>query len=536
LHNNNQKFLPQSLAGPVLLLIGSLGLFAQTNVLVNRYDPFSQGAATNERILTPARVNSSSFGKVFSYYIDGASYAQPLYVSNVEIVGQGTHNVVYVVTMNDKVYAFDAERAGAPLWMRDLADERKGITPAPIVDVTNDNDLNIVGNAGIESTPVIDLTSQSLYLVARTKESGHHFQRLYRLDLRDGKDLTPPAIIEASVKGTAKDAAGGMVRFDPRVANQRPALALTNGTVVIAWASHEDIGPYHGWIMAYDAKDLHQTGVLCITPDTDEGGIWQSGRGPAVGENGALYFETGNGGWDGQKNFGSSVIKVTSTSNGLSVDDYFTPHNYQELNRRDTDVGSTGPLLLPAMNLLVCGDKKGDVFLLRPDHLGHLSSKDAGVVQRVPLNAGRVMAGPAFWDGPSGPTLFLWNESGVPVALRFHAGVLQPAPVLKGSVASHGSPGGALTVSADGHAGGSGIVWAVVGHSGSADHGNVPGALHAFAADSLKELWNSEQNATRDRLGTLVKFVPPLVVAGRVYVPSYDNSVQVYAPLAAASR
>ncbi|MEO7275610.1 MAG: pyrrolo-quinoline quinone, partial [Vicinamibacterales bacterium] len=256
---------------------------------MNRYDPATSGGITTETTLTTANVTGASFGKLYSYYVDGAVHAQPLYVESVRMDGSGMHNVLFVATMSDKVYAFDADRAGPPLWLRDLTDERAGVTPVPIVDITGRNDLNVVGTVGIQGTPVIDPATRSIYLVARTKERGRYVQRLHALDLTNGRDRKPPMTIEAAVRGTAADAVGGLVHINPKMGNQRPALALVNGAVIIAWASHEDIQPYHGWVMAYDAATLKQTGVFCVTPDGQEGGIWQSGRGPAIDASGAIY-------------------------------------------------------------------------------------------------------------------------------------------------------------------------------------------------------------------------------------------------------
>ena len=511
----------------------AMSMAAQVSSLVNRYDQFTTGSNTHETVLNSTNVNAAEFGKLFSYYVDGSVYAQPLYVSALNMPGHGVHNVLYVATMNDKVYAFDADRSGPPLWMRDFTDEMAGVTPVPITDITNDNDLNLVGNVGIESTPVIerfpgDSGAGAIYLVARTKEHGSYVQRVHKLGLTDGKNLAPPVVVEASVKGSAADAVDGMVRFDPRAGNQRPPLVLVNGTLVISWASHEDLRPYHGWIITYDAASLRQTGVFCVTPDTADGGIWQSGRGPAVDTSGGIYFETGNGGWDGKRNFGESVLKLKTGAGGLKVEDFYTPHNYDSLNERDADLGSTGPLLIPGTHLLICGNKEGAVFILDCDKLGGSTATDSGAVQTLALNGGRIMAGPAFWDGSSGPVLFLWSETDFPKAFRWTGHSLESAPFAKGTVASHGSPGGVLSVSSDGKKAGSGVLWATVSYGRSADHGNAPGVLHAFDAETLKELWNSEKRPERDRLGTLVKFVPPLVIGGKVFVPSYDNYVQVY--------
>jgi len=524
-----------SFRAPALALCFAYCAAGQPDVLVNRYDSGVTGADTHETVLNVSNVNPAHFGKLYSYYVDGAVFAQPLYVSRLTFPGRGAINALFVATMNDRVYAFDADRPGPPLWMRDLTDELHGVTPVPVVDITNNPELNIVGNAGIESTPVIDRAASALFLLARTKENGQYFQRLHKLDLRTGADLLPPATVEAAVKSSARDAVDGVLRFNPRAGNQRAALVLAEGQVVIAWASHEDIRPYHGWIMAYDARTLHQTGALCTSPDGGEGGIWQSGRPPAVDAAGNVYFEVGNGSWNGERDFGNSVLKLHVGANGIAIADFFTPHDWEELNRRDADLGSTGPLLVPGTRFLIAGSKDGTLYLFDRDHLGKLTATDSAVLQRIAVEGGRPLAGPAYWNAPAGGTLYLWCDADVLKAFRFDGKQLSPAPVAKGAVQSKGSPGGALTVSADGSRSGTGLVWAALTNGKSADHGNAPGILRAYNAETLEELWNSEQQRRRDRLGTLVKFVPPLVIAGKVYVPNFDNAVNVYGILPAGN-
>jgi outer membrane protein assembly factor BamB len=506
---------------PILLaLLSALSLAAQP-VLMNRYDQATTGTNPHETKLNTANVASAGFGRLYSYYVDGAVYAQPLYVPS-------PRNVVFIATMTDKVYAFDADKPGPPLWLRDLTNELAGVTPVPVIDITNRNDLNLLGTAGILGTPVIDLAANALYLVARTKESGRYVQRIHRLDVRTGKDQIPPTEIEAAVQGSAADAVNGMVRFDPKLGNQRPALALVHGMVIVSWASHEDIQPYHGWVMAYDAATLKQAAVFCVAPDGPMGGIWQSGRGPAVDAAGNIYFETGNGHFDGKRNFGTSLIKLSLGKSGFAVDDFFTPHDFEALNDRDTDLGSTGPMLIPGTSLLLCGNKKGILYLIDSRNLGRISPEDKGILQSVEVKGGRDLAGPAYWDGPAGPAIYLWTEADVLKGFRFDGSRLDPVPFAKGDAASKGSPGGALTVSSDGKKPGTGIAWAMLTNGKSADHGNAPGILYAYAAETLRQLWNSERTPKRDRLGTLVKFVPPLVAGGKVYAPNYDNAVNVY--------
>jgi outer membrane protein assembly factor BamB len=501
---------------------------AQLRVVTNRYDNSRTGANLSEHVLHTHNVNPAQFGRLFSYQVDGAVFAQPLYLPSVKVTGHGVHSVVYVATMNDRVYAFDADSAGEPLWTRDFTNAAAGITPVPIVDITHDDNLNIVGNVGILGTPVIDESSHLMYLVARTKENGTYVQRLHALDVRDGKDGIPPVVIEASVQGSASDSVDGTLRFNPMTNSQRPALTLTHNMVVIAWASHEDIRPYHGWIMAYDAKRLKQLAVFCSTPNGVEGGIWQAGRGAAVDHQGNIYYETGNGTWNGTTDLGESLLKMRVRRGKFEVVDYYTPADYTTLNERDADFGSSGPTLIPGTNIVVCGDKHGVLTLLNTRNLGKLKPNGRQLLQTLAINGGRVLNGPVWWESPTGPKLYIWGEADFLKAFRFNGATLDTAPYAKGKAGSHGSPGGALTLSADGSKAGTGIVWAMLTIDRSADHGNAPGILYAFDAETLAELWNSEENASRDRLGTLVKFVPPTVAGGKVYAATYDNRVIVY--------
>lgn len=515
-----------------LLASTAVLLSAQVSVLQNRYDDFGTGADLQETILKPSVVNVRRFGKLYSGSVDGSVYAQPLYVPSLSIAG-GVHNVLYVATMNDKLYAFDADRPGAPLWLHDFTDAAAGVTPVPIVDITGSNNLNIVGNVGILSAPVIDRRRGLLYVLVRTKERGRYVQRLHAIDIATGKDKLKPAVIRASIRSSASDAINGTLRFDPKAGNQRAALALANGAVILAWASHEDIPPYHGWIMAYDAATLKQISTLCLSPNGNEAGIWQSGRAPVVDSKGNIYFETGNGTWDGKTEFGNSVLRLKVNKHRLRIADYFTPSDHHALNKRDTDLGSSGPLLVPGTNILICGNKQGRLYVLDKRRLGHEGAGNPGLIQALAVNGGRILGGPAYWDGPEGPLVYLWSEADFLKAFRFNGRTLDPVAYAKGDVASTGSPGGSLTVSANGSKAGTGIVWAMLTARGSANHGNAPGILRAYNAETLTELWDSEQDPARDRLGTLVKFVPPVVANGRVYAVTYDNAINVYGLLPA---
>ena len=503
---------------------------AQIDILTNRYDQARTGANLSETTLTTANVNSRQFGKLFSYPVDGSVYAQPLYVSGVTINGV-QKNVLYIVTMNDRVYAFDADSSSpTPLWSRNFTNP-PSVTPVPITDIAGSN-LNVVGNVGIQSTPVIDRSTNTIYFVARTKENGEYVQRLHALNITTGASRPgSPMTITASAPGTAEDAANGLVTFDPKVQIQRAALALTNGVVIVSWAAHEDMTPSHGWIMGFDASTLARVGAVLLSPDGYLGGVWQGGRAPAIDSAGNVYIATGNGPWDGTKNFGDTLLKLQVSRTGLTIADYFTPANEATLNLADDDLSGSGFTLLPG-NLLLGGGKEGVLYLLNAAALGHKQVKDAGVVQRMDVSGGHVMGGPVFWRAPSAPTVYNWSEEDVLKAFSFTNGRLSTTPVQQGSVLSPGHPGGSLIVSANGSTAGTGIVWAHMNTSSDAKHGLSPGILRAFDAETLEELWNSELNSTRDRVGTLMKFVPPVVVNGRVYVPNQDNQVVVYGLLA----
>jgi hypothetical protein len=507
---------------------------AQLSVTTSRYGNSGTGANLTERMLNVRNVNPAKFGRLFSYQVDGAVFAQPLYLPSVEVPGHGVHNVVYVATMNDHVYAFDADMAGGPLWARDFTNAAGGITPVPIADITHDNNLNIVGNVGILSTPVIDKLSHLMYLVARTKENGTYVQRLHALDVRDGRDCIAPVVIQAAIRSSAPDSVDGILRFNSMMNNQRPALTLTHNMVLIAWASHEDIPPYHGWVMAYDTKHLKQLAVFCATPGGTEGGIWQAGRGAAVDRRGDIYYEIGNGSWNGITDFGESLVKLRVHHGRFDVVDYYTPANYPTLNKRDADFGSAGPMLIPATNIVVCGDKHGVLTLLNTRNLGKLNANHRQLLQSLPINGGRVLSGPVWRESPTGPNLYIWGEADVLKAFHFNGKTLDPVVYAKGKAGSHGSPGGALTISADGAKTGTAIVWAMLTINRAADHGNAPGILYAFDAETLVELWDTEQNPSRDRLGTLVKFVPPTVAGGKIYAVTYDNRIMVYGVLASS--
>jgi hypothetical protein len=504
----------------------------QQSVLTQLYDNARTGANLNETQLNTSNVNVNQFGKLWAYNVDGSIYAQPLYVPAVTISGQ-PHNVLYVATMNDKVYAFDADTNAAPLWMDDFTNPGAGITPVPISDITGGAGGNIVGNVGIEGTPVIDPATRTMYLVARTKENGVYFQRLHALDITTGAEkFSGPVVIQGSVPGTGDGSIGGTLTFDPLIHNQRPSLALVNGMILIAWGSHEDLHFYHGWVMVYSAQNLSQLAIYCDTPSGSEGGIWQSGRAPAVDASGNVYYATGNGTWDGTQNFSDSILKLSTANNTLSLVDWFTPDDWAILQANDWDLGSSGPMLIPGTDLLVSGEKQSLFYVMHSANLGHEQSGNGQIVQTLNNNGFQIMTGPVFWNRTSGagPTMYNWAEIDYLKAYRFNGTTFNATPI---SQSLFQDPkihaGGVLALSANGSTPGTGIVWASVPTSQDAGGGVVAGTLRAFDANDLTvELWDSNQNSARDSLGNWAKFNPPTVVNGKVYMATFSNAVNVY--------
>jgi hypothetical protein len=348
---------------------------ATAQVLTAQYDNARSGAILTETRLTPANVNAGRFGKLFSLKVDGDVYAQPLFVPRVQIPGKGVHNVIFVATEHDSVFAFDAEAQSDPLWHVNFLDTAKGVTAVPARDV---GCPFIAPEVGITPTPVIDRQTRTLYVLARTKESqgassaGRYVQKLHALAITTGAEkFGGPVEVKASVKG--RGAGGpGEVTFDPLRELPRAALLLVKGQVYLTWGSSCDVKPYHGWVMAYDARTLAQTAVFNTSPEARESGIWQSDTGPAADEDGNIYVATGNGRFtiaEGGRDYGDSLLKLGVRSGSFSVLDYFTPFNEKALNSDDADVGSGGPMLLPAMagenrRLVLVGGKDGSLYVL----------------------------------------------------------------------------------------------------------------------------------------------------------------------------
>jgi hypothetical protein len=512
---------------------------AQANVTTQHNDAARTGANTNETVLTTTNVNVSQFGKIFERTVDDEIYAQPLYVEGVSVPGIGLRNVVYVTTNNDSVYAFDADdrTATAPLWRVSYTNPAAGIVPVSRTDVGQacGTYADFAGNIGIAGTPVIDAAAQTMFFVTRTKESGTFVQRLHAIDIRDGSERPgSPRLIQATVVGTGdgRDALNN-IAFNARTQNQRAGLLLDRGTVYITWASYCDQGPYHGWILGYDAATLQQVMVYNTTPDGGLGGIWQSGGGLSADAAGNMYALTGNGTFNGDtggRNFGNSFLKVSPT--GILLD-WFTPFNWSFLNATDEDLGIQNALLIPNTNLVVGGGKEGVMYVLNANGMGRFRSGNNGqIIQSFQASsAARMNGSPVYWNSLEyGPAMYLWPAGDPLKVFRLVSGVFQtPATAQSTTLAAAGMPGGMLSLSSNGGTQGTGIVWAAMSNAGDANHAPQPGILRAFDAGNVtRELWNSQQKPTRDALGNFSKFSPPTVASGKVFVPTLSNTLVVY--------
>ncbi len=339
--------------------------------------------------------------------------------------------------------------------------------------------------------------------------------------------------ITASVSGNGSGSSGGTIAFQPLYQLNRPGLLLLNGEIYIAFGSHGDIGPYHGWVLAYNASTLAQTAVFNTTPNGSEGAIWQGGQG-LVADVANIYFMTGNGTFNanaGGTEYGDSVVKLATLS-GLSVSDYFTPDNQGALNQSDLDLGSGGPILLPQTTSIVGGGKDGILRLIDTAGMGGYNSSFNADLQEFQATSGIIMIGPVYWNSPSnGPVLYLWGPGDHLKAFEFLNGSFQTTPISQSSVTSPSgnSNAAALSLSANASTSGTGIVWASVSYSGDSNQQTVPGILRAFDATNLTtELWDSKQNVARDDVGNYAKFAPPTVANGKVYLATFSNQLLVY--------
>jgi hypothetical protein len=488
-------------------------------VLTSQYGSARTGANPSEFTLTPENVNTSSFGKLGVFPVDGAIYAQPLFLPAVTMQDKGTHDVVIVATEHDSVYAFDARAVGAstPLWQVSFLSP--GVNPVPAHDV----ECPLISpEVGITSTPVIDNATGTLYVLARTKEhkgaADEYVQKLHALAVTTGAEkFGGPVKIQAWVRGHGAGNKRGALFFDPKKENPRAALLLSQGRLYLTWASSCDAGPYHGWVMAYDAHKLKQIDFFNTSPDANDSGIWLSDTGPAADDAGNVFVVTGNGRFDasnGGRDYGDSVLKLRLNDGKFTVVEYFTPFNQQALDGVDLDLGSGGPVLLPDQpgtnpHLMLAGGKGGTLYVINRDHMGgYHTGSDADAIAKHQFPKHGLFGAPAFWNG------HIYVIAAADVLREF---ALNNGNLVLTQAASDKYPdaGASPVVSSNGTK--SGIVWAISSYNWQ--RSGPPAILHAYdAADVRKELYNSDENSGRDRAGEALRFTIPLVANGRVYV------------------
>lgn len=588
-------------------------------VLTQRYNNKRTGANLQEHVLTVRTVGSSEFQKLYTIPVAGQVYAQPLLVPEVKWTDGRAKNILIVATMTNMVEAFQVDDAihgpafppihlwstplGQPVTANfmSMASSRPvhcdtydthpiamkecfigDTTPPPVplplpplgATATPLNGLglyNINPWIGIVSTPVIDLASQTIYVVCKlVGPNGVIFNRLFALDLVTGRRLrevaigVPPEDTIAEVPATSYDSHRGVLAFSPRMHMNRPGLLLQNGRIYIAFGSHQDTPPWHGWIFSYDAQTFKRVAVWCSTPNGMAGGIWQAGSGIAGADDGSIYVMTGNG--EGIGSFGSHFVQLDSN---LKVLGSYAPPNAKEMDEHDIDLGSSGPVLFPEpgnSNILFGGGKDSRLFVLDMNtHLGMRQYFQAGLPPEG-IDFGDVMArhhihgSPVLWrSSQNGMNLYVWPERDF--LRKFHwndrAAVLDcknksgaeekcqdgDSPTQQSTIPAPGlclpapdvvfcpwsMPGGILSLSAEGNTLGTGIVWASMPKDADALYNVVPGELHALDADDIThELWNSEKNRSRDGNFLFAKYNPPVVANGRVYMATFSNAVNVY--------
>lgn len=530
--SRNSSLAARVFAPVALLAVFGCGIAHATDVLTYKYDNARTGLNASEYVLTPQNVNQQTFGKLYSFPTDGFTYTQPLYKTQVNVPGQGVHNVIYVATEHDSVYAFDADGnnpAQGYLWKVSFIDPANGVTTVPYTDVATSD---IVPEIGITGTPVIDPASNTLYLVSLTKHTSggavSYVQELHALDLGTGAEkMNGPTVIRASVPGNGSGSSNGTMNFDPMREHQRAALTLVNGVVYIAWAAHGDMGNYHGWVLGYQASNIsQQVGVYCTTPNGWGGGIWMAGGAISTDNKGNLFLAAGNGTSDPtNNNYGEAVLRL-STNSGIQFGDFFMANDQDKLNAGDLDTGVGSAIVLPDQpgpypHLLVSSDKAGNIYLLNRDSM-------SGYNPTANANVQTIFAGTTLHNSFAlfNNTLYVGADGNVLAAYTLSNGQLSWNPVSQSADrygTNYTTSGTSPVVSASGAS--NGVVWAI----DNSARGNGPAVLYAYDAGNLANRLYSSNDApnSRDVPAYAVKFTNPIVTDGRVFVPGL-NSVTVY--------
>lgn len=497
----------------VILCLQPVTGHSQVSVLTQHNDNLRDGTNASETVLTPANVNVSQFGMLFKVSVDDQVFAQPLVDASVNI-GGATHGVVYVATSNNSVYAFDAT-TGAPYWHVNLG-------AAFTIQEGGYTCQDILNTAGIMSTPVIQPSNNTLYVVAKTYINGTSAHTLHALNLSTGAEQAgSPVQIQAS-------------GFNSVDENQRPALLLANGNIYFSFAGHCDQGSWKGITFAYNASTLAQVGVFNASPSDNGNGIWQSGNGAAADSAGNIYWVTGNGAWDGATNFSETMLKANAK---LGLEDWHTPSDYASLDSGDVDLTSSGPLLLSGTSLMLAGGKGGVLNLVNTGDMGHLG--DANAVQVWQATSSHIHSLTYL-----NANLYMWGQSDYLKVFSFNGSTFNPNPTYTGTIQAIGHPGASLSISANGTS--NGILWAATNSQGQSGglgawHMTEPGILYAYGLPGMTALWNNEQNPGRDDCNNYAKFTAPTIANGRVYLASFGTAqtksgqLCVYGELTASS-
>lgn len=484
---------------------------AQTPVLTWHYDNTRSGANTTETVLTPANVNYKTFGKLSSKPVDGIVVAQPLYVPNLTIAGQGTHNVVFVVTMHDSVYAFDADDANpSPLWYTSiLSYSPAGAITVPAT-VKRNSGTTAWTELGIVSTPVIDLVGGTIYVVGETYENSQVVHRLHALDITSGVEkLGGPTTISATYRCN-----GVTTTFKDLYQMNRPGLLLTNGQIFVAWGSNGNNDWSQGWVMSYDAITLQQLGAVTVEPGKTLASIWQKGAGMAADANGNIFAVTAEGPYTAGQNLSESVVRFNST-NGLQLADFFSPYNHAVLGQSDLD--QTGLVLLPTQpgaypDEMIAIGKIGTIYLLDRDQMGSIcqtcSGGDAQIVQEIPVGAGPEGGNPSYWNN----TVYFTGQHSPVQAYTLQNGQLLVPPV---KTTQQMAGGGHSFITSNGTA--NGILWLMNGPN-----------VYALNAVTLKILYNTMMAPNRrDNLPAMPHFPEPIAADGKIFIGT-KNSLVTY--------
>ena len=515
-----------AMSNSATLTVNPVSVSTGTDVTTYHNDVARTGQNIAESKLTQANVNSTTFGLLRNLSVDGKVDAEPLYLSQLSLAGTA-HNVVFIATEHDSVYAFDAD-TGAQLWRVSLLGSG---------ETTSDNRGcgQVSPEIGITSTPVIDRSAGAhgiLYAVAMSKNGSTYFQRLHALDVTTGAELEGgPVAVQATYPGTGDNSSSGQVVFDPKQYKERAALLLLNGVIYTSWASHCDFSPYTAWVMGYNQTTLSQTSVLNLTPNGHAGSIWQSGGGMAADPQGNIYLLMANGtfettldvnGFPNQQDYGNGFVKLSTTGGNLKVADYFDMSNTVSESGIDADLGSGGPMVLPdlnfgtagILNLAVGAGKDGNIYVVNRNNMGKFSPTANNVYQEL---SGALPSGvwgvPAYFNN----TVYYCDQNSTLKSFSILNGKLSTAPGHTG--ASFTYPGVLPSVSANGAS--NGIVWVI--------ENTATAVLHAYVASDLaQELFNSNQaSAGRDHFGAGNKFITPMIADGKVFAAT-TNSVAVF--------